>query len=225
MNNIERFRNIELAGYPGELKDLVENYVLEILSQGRPNWDVPHTLAVVKWANRLANAQGLDVLVLTTAAYLHDIGYYGQFDGLEIADLSKVMDNKERHMIIGAAMARSFLDSAEIRKYLTAKQIERIIHLVSVHDKVEQLEDLDELVLMEADSLGAIDIDFVEPTYKGLEAINYLETRMVKRRSKFITPEAMRTYDDLAERFRGFIEIRDFLPDEIEKWVGEGGSN
>ncbi|MEK7062490.1 MAG: HDIG domain-containing metalloprotein, partial [Patescibacteria group bacterium] len=156
MKNVESFKNIELAEYPVELRNLVENYALEILSHGRPGWDVPHTLAVVKWANKLARVQGLDVRVLTTAAYLHDIGYYGQFGGLESADLGKVMDKKEKHMIIGAAMAASFLDSEDVRKYLTADQIERVIHLISVHDRVEYLSDLDELVLMEADHLGAI---------------------------------------------------------------------
>lgn len=218
-------KDIEIADYPKELRDLVEGYTLGILLHGRPGWDVPHTLAVVNWANKLARSQGLDIKVLITAAYLHDIGYFGQFEGLVSADLDKVMDKKERHMVVGAAMATSFLGSDEIRKYLTTAQIERIIHLVSVHDRVGILSSIDEIVLMEADSLGAIDIDFVEPTYKGKEAIYYLETRMIKRRSGFVTPAAMRAYDDLAERFRVFVELRDFLPGEIEEWTNEGGSN
>ena len=209
-------KDIEVADYPGELRDLVEGYALEILSHGRPGWDVPHTLAVVNWANKLARAQGLDAKVLTTSAYLHDIGYYGQFEGLMSADLGKVMDKKEKHMVVGAAMAASFLGSDEIRKRLTTDQIERIVYLISVHDRVEELRSLDEIVLMEADSLGAIDIDFIEPTYRGWGAIDYLETRMVKRRSRFVTPYAMQAYDNMAERFRTFVELRDFLPGEIE---------
>ncbi len=220
-----RGKEIELVDFPEELKDLAESYALEILSHGRPGWDVPHTLAVVSWANKLAMTQGLDVLVLTMAAYLHDIGYYGQFDGLQSAGLDQVMDKKEKHMVVGAAMATIFLNSAEISKYLLSDQVKRIIHLVAVHDRVEHLNDLDELVLMEADSLGAIDVDFVEPTYKGEEALNYLTTRMVKRRRRFITPEAMRAYDNLAERFRAFVEVRDLLPAELERLTNEGGPN
>lgn len=224
MKNRETIGRIEAAGYPEELRVLVENYALEILSRGRPGWDVPHTLAVVNWANKLARIAGFDVKVLITASYLHDIGYYGQFEGLESAALDKVMDKKEKHMAVGAVMAASFLSSPEIGKYLTEDQIKRIVYLISVHDRVEQLKEPDELVLMEADSLGAIDIDFVEPTYKGEEALFYLETRMIKRRKRFVTPEAMQAYDDLAERFRTFVESRDFLSDEIERWTNEGGS-
>ncbi len=218
-------KEFELADFPEELRNLVENYALEILSHGRPGWDVPHTLAVVRWANELARVQRLDVKVLTMAAYLHDIGYYGQFGGLASANLGQVMDKKEKHMVVGAIMASSFLDLPEVSRYLSSDQAKRIIHLVSVHDRVEQLKDLDELVLMEADSLGAIDVDFVEPTYRGEEALDYLTTRMIKRRKRFVTPEAMRAYDDLAVRFRTFVEVRDFLPAEVERWTNEGGPN
>ena len=203
----------------------MEGYSLELLSHGRPSWDVPHTLSVVQWASQLAKVQGLDILVITTAAYLHDIGYYGQFVGLSTADLDKVMDKKEKHMAIGAEMAAIFLNRPEVSQYLTDGQIERIIYLVSVHDRVDRLKDLDELVLMEADSLGAIDIDMVEPTYQGREAINYLETRMIKRRQRFVTLAAMQAYDGLAKRFRAFIEARDLLSNDLDRWSNEGGAS
>lgn len=141
---------------------------------------------------------------------MHDIGYYGQFEGLKTAGLDKVRDKKEVHMVVGAQMASSFLNSDEIKKYLTPEQIKRIVHSVSVHDKIERLKDLDELVLMEADSLGAIDLSFVEPTYKGKEALDYLDKNSVRRRGRFITPEAMIAYDDLSEKFCEFIRKRDF---------------
>lgn len=44
-------KEVEVADYPAELRDLVEGYALEVLSKGRPGWDVPHTLAVVRWAD------------------------------------------------------------------------------------------------------------------------------------------------------------------------------
>lgn len=214
----------EIDGYPDNLRVLVERYAFDLLAKGRLDWDVPHTMAVVSWANKLARIQGLDVAVLTTAAYLHDIGYYGQFVGLESADLGRVMDKKKKHMMAGAIMAAEFLSSNEVRKFLTGEQIDRIIYLISVHDKVGELKYVDELVLMEADSLGAIDLTFVEPTYRGKEALYYLETRMIKRRKRFVTPEAMLAYDELAERFFAFIETRDFLPGEIARWDNEGGN-
>jgi len=62
---------------------------------------------------------------------------------------------------------------------------------------------------MEADTLGAIDTERVQPTFKGREALNYLEATVAKRRSRFVTSEAMQAFDQLAERYRNFIQVRD----------------
>jgi len=136
----------EQTGYPDGLRGLVEEYALEILSKGRPGFDVPHTLAVVHWANELARIHGLDRLVLITAAYLHDIGYFGRFDDLEVADRAHVLDKKAAHMIAGAEMAEDFLNSDGVRDCFSKEQRARIVHLVSVHDNLEILAGLDELV-------------------------------------------------------------------------------
>ncbi len=199
----------EQTGYPDGLRELVAGFALEILSKGRPGFDVPHTLAVVHWANELTRIHSLDRLVLITAAYLHDIGYFGRFDDLEVADRAQVLDRKAAHMIAGAKMAGDFLNSDGVRDYFSEEQRARIVHLVSVHDNLEKLTDLDELVLMEADTLGAIDTEKVQPTFKGREALNYLDVTVAKRRSRFVTSEAMQAFDQLAERYRNFIQVRD----------------
>lgn len=64
---------------PQDLETALENYALGFLRQGRQEWDEPHTRAVVYYAGEIAKAEGLDALVLVTAAWLHDIGYYGMF--------------------------------------------------------------------------------------------------------------------------------------------------
>ncbi|MEK7524874.1 MAG: HD domain-containing protein [Patescibacteria group bacterium] len=111
---------------------MIESYALQFLKKGREDWDVPHTRAVVFYAERLAKAADLDVLVLVTTAWLHDVGYFGLFgDG----------------------------DSSQLT------QVEQIVHLVSVHDNLKELQTLEEFVFMEADTLGAIDLARVVPTF------------------------------------------------------------
>lgn len=144
-----------------ELETKIEKYALSFLCQGRKEWDEPHTKAVVYYATEIANSSGLNVLVLKTAAWLHDIGYHSLFEGDESKQFSQVMDRKAKHMANGAKLAELFLEKPEIKTFYTKEQTERIIHLVSVHDLVEELKDDDEIALMEADTLGAIDIDRV----------------------------------------------------------------
>lgn len=221
MTNLET-EKLSIPEYPEELRTRVEEYSLKILENGRPGWDVPHTLAVVNWAYKLAVENGLDVKVLVTAAYLHDIGYYGQFAGLDVADYDNVQDKKQKHMVVGADMARIFLEGVEVKDLLTDEQRERVIHLVSIHDNIGKLQYLDELVLMEADTLGAIDLDFVEPTYKGEEALKYLEVTRSKRRSKFITVSAMENWDQMAEELANFVNLRDLEGKDLLRWGDEG---
>lgn len=184
-------------------------FALAFLEKGRPGFDVPHTMAVMFHANRLAQEFGLDSTVLVLAAALHDIGYYGEFDGQEGAGLSQVVDKKAKHMIVGGVLARKFLYSEVVANDLADVQKERIIHLVEVHDKIRELVEVDEIALMKADSLGAIDVDWVLPTYKGDEALRYLNDHGALRRSLFVEKFGASDYDELTERFRNFIYERD----------------
>lgn len=102
--------------YPQELWMLVQWFAEFYLGKGRPEFDVPHTHGVVFWVYALAQAYNneapnrediVDVKVLITAAWLHDIGYYGQFE--QTADFSAVENKKTMHMLVGALMAQNFL--------------------------------------------------------------------------------------------------------------------
>lgn len=72
------------SGYPHDLWPQICDYAFEYLEQGRVNFDVNHTKAVVYWAFNLANnhnqncREQVDVNTVVTAALLHDIGYHGQ---------------------------------------------------------------------------------------------------------------------------------------------------
>ena len=63
-----------------DLEPEVKSIALKILEQGRGDWDVPHTLAVVYWMKKLIKKEGGDPKILVTAAYFHDIGYIDLID-------------------------------------------------------------------------------------------------------------------------------------------------
>lgn len=187
---------------PRELEIKTEEFALGFLRQGRKEWDEPHTRAVVFYAGEIAKSEGLDVLVLKTAAQLHDIGYYGLFSGDESKNLGEVMDRKTMHMINGAKLAKEFLDKPEISGYYTEGQKEEIVHLVSVHDKIEELTTRNELALMEADTLGAIDIDRVATTFGKEDGRKYTEGELLRRRySKFATETGIHFFNKVFPTF------------------------
>ena len=177
----------ERAPLPEDLMTQVETYAVSFLKEGRADWDVPHTRSVVYYADLLAQAAEADRLVLTTAAWLHDIGYHGLFDEGDSSRYGHVQDKKILHMLRGADMAREFLERDEVIRRYTADQRERIIHLVGIHDKLDELRELDELMLMEADTLGAIDIARVKPTFDGAGAEKYIAKLKAKRLPLFRT--------------------------------------
>lgn len=211
MNKTERDLRQKLFENLGESKLINETFefALAYLEKGRPGFDVPHTMAVMYHADRLALEFSLDRVVLVLAAALHDIGYYGEFDTETRAGLEMVKDKKAAHMIAGGLLARSFLYGGKVGDELTDVQKERIIHLVEVHDKVRELKEIDELALMKADSLGAIDVNWVQPTYIGSEAIRYISEHGGLRRSLFEESLGSDDYDKLADSFRRFIFERD----------------
>ncbi len=196
----------------GHYRDILErafDFALGYLEKGRPGFDIPHTIAVIYHAGRLANVHQVDPLVLVMAAVLHDIGYYGEFELSEAVGLEGIMDKKAKHMVAGGIMARNFLFGDQIGDEMTVEQKEMVVHLVEVHDKIKELSTDEELVLMKADSLGAIDIGWVLPTFTGDEALRYLEGHGLLRRSLFEERLGADDYDELVIAFRKFISERD----------------
>lgn len=179
----------------------VENYALQFLSQGRREWDVPHTRSVVHYATEISQSVDLDLLVEKTAAWFHDIGYFGLFKDKDSDKRSEIKSQKALHMIEGARMARDFLVRPEISRFYRPEQSERIVHLVSVHDKVLGLKDLDELVLMEADTLGALDITRITPTFNYDDAMRYLESVHQRRIPRFVTELGKQYANELMPQF------------------------
>lgn len=187
---------------PQELVSETEFFALQYLKFGRKDWDEPHTRAVVHYAGILSGLYGLDQKVIVTAAWLHDTGYFVLFEGENSDDYLTIKNNKEAHMERGAKLARTFLETPEIAEYFTDEQKERVIHLVSVHDKIEELKDMDEIVLMEADTLGAIDIGKVATTFDKESGRRYLKGLYERRVPKFRTELGIKYFASLIEPFK-----------------------
>jgi len=185
----------------------VENYALRFLHQGREGWDIEHTKAVVFYAEKIAASEGLDVEVLHTAAWLHDIGYYGLFEKTEANKYSQVEDKKMLHMLIGARLAKEFLQKPEVSSFYTPEQIQEIIHLVEVHDDFGKLgKSKEEIVLMEADTLGAIDLQRVIPTFDRENGFKYIEGLKKKRLPRFQTDLGKQFLAKLLPLFEDYFE-------------------
>jgi hypothetical protein len=168
---------------------LISETILADLERGRPDWDLPHTKAVVHHVQELiaqAPELQLDEDVLVIAAYAHDWGYAGLFEQGAKADWDKVMAAKQQHMAIGAEKIAELLRRQEF-EFLSEQQKQRIVHLVGNHDKLREIDETDELVLMEADTLGGLDGERVHPSFDKASGLRYLQGVRKARLPKFIT--------------------------------------
>ncbi len=149
----------------------------DLKNKGRSGYDKPHTEAVVFWMKELLgllNNPGLNSKVLIAAAYAHDWGYAGLFDKSDSRSLSNILDRKKLHMQRGAEKIEQLLFQ-RLNQYFSDSEKLRIIHLVAVHDKVRDLKDEDELLLMEADTLGMLDVERVPPTFSAEDNKRFME--------------------------------------------------
>jgi hypothetical protein len=70
---------------------------------------------------------------------------------------------------------------------------------VAVHDQVRDLKDLDELILMEADTLGAIDCINLKPTFDQESNKKYMNFVLRERKPKLITDFTKNKFNELAK--------------------------
>ena len=182
-----------------DYEKVLQKKIFPELESGRPNWDRPHTLAVVKHIKAIIKnspSLNLDEDALVIAAYAHDWGYADLFEGGKPLSLDDVNSAKKAHMIIGAKKITKLLKNTTFN-FLTKTQKLRIAHLVRVHDKVNILKDVDELVLMEADTLGGLDITMVKPSFDKDSNERYMRGVKMKRFPLFITDYGKQAFKKL----------------------------
>ncbi len=195
----------------GKIPDVVEKSLQEKifpdLERGRKGFDLPHTKAVVYWMKYLLDNLGsiaVDPLVLITSAYAHDWGYIDLFEGVTYRSIEEINKRKPLHMQRGAEMIENFLRE-KLNRYFTEEQINRTAHLVSVHDLVEQVQTDDEVLIMEADTLGMLDADQVKPTFNATDNEIFLKEQILERRfPRFIHEAAIAVSGELFAKRRDY---------------------
>lgn len=196
-------------------------YVKQFLNQGRFGWDLPHTKSVIFYAYNIAKKEKADVTVLTLAAMFHDIGYFKLFKKGQSDNAKNITDKKKQHMVNGSKMVKEFFNnnSGFFDKYITKKQQERIIHLVYVHDNVLDLKQKDELILMEADTLGAIDVTRLKPNFNIESVKKYIKGFHNKRAKMFKTKSGKEFLNKLLPKFYSFYKSQKGF--DLEKFAKE----
>ncbi len=185
-----------------KIEKFLINEIFPDLERGRANFDKPHTVAVVYWLKQILKRNSelnLDETVLLIAAYAHDWGYADLFAKGQKLKYDDVKNAKVTHMEVGAEKVNELLKN-EVFSSLTDKQKARCIHLVRVHDKLDNLKDSDELVLMEADTLGGLDISRVEPTFNVESNNKYIFEVKRRRVPRFITEFGKETVGMLVQK-------------------------
>lgn len=191
-------------------KRFLQDTIFPDLEKGRSDFDKPHTKAVVEHTKGIvdnSSEHNLDRDVLIIAAYAHDWGYSGLFRDDKPLDYDGVSDAKKAHMKIGADKLKELLKD-EVFSFLSEKQKLRVIHLVQVHDDLKVLKDTDELVLMEADTLGSLDVEKVKPTYDKTSNDKYMEEVLKKRFPLFVTEYGKKQFRRLYEARKSFYSLR-----------------
>ncbi|MFA6005378.1 MAG: hypothetical protein WC775_02730 [Patescibacteria group bacterium] len=176
---------------PPVFEEILQHAILPDLDRGRKNFDRPHTEAVVFWMKYILNntENDLDPYVMIPAAYAHDWGYIGLFDGFNSDDPKEIAKQKLSHMDRGAEKVKHLLNSS-CSQFVNSQQINETAHLVWIHDKVDSLKGVDEISIMEADTLGMIDVDRVKPTFSKADNERFVNKEVINwRLPTFIHPE------------------------------------
>jgi hypothetical protein len=180
--------NLEITSF-AHIEKILADIIFPELEAGRPNWDKPHTQAVVAKVKEIIEHSPnlkLDKMVLVIAAYAHDWGYAGMFKDGQKLEYKDVMDAKEVHAILSAEKLTKLLKNPAF-DILTKEQKDRAMYLVRTHDNLGQWEGIDALVLMEADTLGGLDVSYVTPTFDAASNEKYMQGVRARRLPYFTT--------------------------------------
>jgi putative nucleotidyltransferase with HDIG domain len=160
----------------------LENQLKQILLKyfEKSSWNYKHSLATAVWIKKLMRSRDNEK-VLVTAAYLHDIGY-GSLISSDYTLEERIAAKKE-HGKIGSEEAKKILTKLNYSK----EEIKEICHLILIHDELPNLKTRNEILLMEADSLSAIDYERCPSSITEEELKRYFQICKEKRWPKFKT--------------------------------------
>ena len=171
------------------IEKYLKEKILPDLEKSRGGYDKIHTLEVIKWLKQIISHDPelkLDETVLLIAAYAHDWGYSDIFKDGQTMNFKLVENAKKLHMELGAKKIKALLEN-DFFSFLSDVQKSRCIHLVGVHDKKFEIKDVDELILMEADMLSALEMSEGKPSFDAESNKKFMKVMLTTRIPKFIS--------------------------------------
>lgn len=172
--------------------------VLNILRNGRPNWDIPHTLATVHYMKKLLKHELGDKRILISTMYLHDIGY--SWVRMDLNKRDNVMKSKGDHMKNGVIFARPILKKLGYNE----EESRQILHLIGNHDDLNNFEDNNKQLVFEADSLGQIDIRRAKSNLGKEDRDKFIKGFEEKRIPKFKTRIGIKLVNKLFKKAKKY---------------------
>lgn len=169
-----------------ETEEKIKSEAIKYLKNGKPDWDIPHTLISVDWMRKLIEKERGNERILITVMYLHDIGYPQLQKGYDFDDLIK---SKKNHAEIGAIEAKKVL--MNIGSF-SEDEISEICKLINGHYEKDNIDTLHQQLVIEADGLAKIDWERVTPNFDKENCLKYLEYFKSKTVPKFKTKTGKR---------------------------------
>lgn len=183
------------------IEEKIKNEAVKLLSAGRPDWDVQHTLCAVGWMRKLIEREGGDERVLIPAIYFHDTGYEEMKKGYSHEEcLAAKLDHGKR----GADNVKSFLPTLD---YFSPEEIERIYYLVFNHGIHDNVDEPDRQLILEADGLAQIDWENCPPNYDKANCLKFLDMTFKTDRIPYVKTETgKKLYEELMAKAYNYLE-------------------
>ncbi|MFC1811314.1 HD domain-containing protein [Thermodesulfobacteriota bacterium] len=225
MNTVnEKIKKTDVRSQPDDKPVLknIKKIAQKMLDEARGSHDWEHTLRVYSLCNRIGSAEGVDMDVLRTAAYLHDIGRSFQDDA----------NGAVCHAEKGAQMAWPIVKTLP----LSEEQKQNVIHCIRSHryrgnhspktKEAKVLFDADKLdaigavgvarAYLFAGELGArlhnadIDVEKTKPYSKDDTGFREFKVKLCKIQDRILTDEGRRLanerHDFMEQFFKRFIQ-------------------
>ncbi len=133
------------------------------LLQCRPG-DWKHALRVVKWIKELGQGRS-DLLLITTAGYIHDIGWEGIFPaGKEKITFDELLQFEEQANKNSEGFVTDFLTPFNFNE----KEVGIVNRLIKAADEHKSDQD-DEAIIVDADQLSKLTINHLKEKYQPSE--------------------------------------------------------
>ncbi len=150
-------------------ENLIRQEAEKHLLRCRPG-DWNHALRVVKWIKELGKDRA-DLLLITTAGYIHDIGWEGIFfEGKDKITFDELLQFEEQANNNSELFATNFLKELNFDQ----SEIDTVNRLIKAADE-HRSEKEDEEIIVDADQLSKLDIDHLKEKYQQSEWIKMYE--------------------------------------------------